>query len=316
MSTASLGAIFSFLSSCTWALGSSNYSALSRDFSPFRVNLSRALFALPLFVLAVFATTGGWAAGIEAYSHLGWRHLGWFVASMLSSYAFGDVLFLWSTRSLGVPGALALASTYPIVTAIVGLVFFGEPLRPLQWLGLLVAVGGTMAVILTLPPPAETAGELGPTKTLAETRRDQSWLSRKPVGIALAFLASLCWCVNSFSVAKGGADIHPAVGNTVRMALAIVLSSAIGLAVSRTVVVPLPKPTLRKYAWVFVIESFAGSYFFMYGLSRSSLVLGATLASLAPVIAVPVAVLMRLEKFSWKRSLAVATVVGGLALLV
>jgi drug/metabolite transporter (DMT)-like permease len=64
------------------------------------------------------------------------------------------------------------------------------------------------------------------------------------------------------------------------------------------------------------LESFVGCYFFVYGLSRSNLVLASILTSLAPVISVPVTVALKLEAFSWKRALGVVIVVLGLALLV
>ncbi len=58
-----------------------------------------------------------------------------------------------------------------------------------------------------------------------------------------------------------------------------------------------------------------GAYLFMYGLSHSPLILGATLTSLAPVLSVPVSLALRLEKFSFFRSFGVVLVVVGLAFL-
>ena len=55
--------------------------------------------------------------------------------------------------------------------------------------------------------------------------------------------------------------------------------------------------------------------FFLYGLSHSSLVLGVTLSSLAPVLSVPIAIALRVERFSIKRTLAIIVVAVGLALL-
>jgi drug/metabolite transporter (DMT)-like permease len=53
----------------------------------------------------------------------------------------------------------------------------------------------------------------------------------------------------------------------------------------------------------------------VYGLTHTSLVVGNTLSALAPVLSVPVSVALKLEKFSWIRTLAVLTVVVGLSLL-
>ena len=59
----------------------------------------------------------------------------------------------------------------------------------------------------------------------------------------------------------------------------------------------LPLRDLRKYAWVFFLETFGGSLFFFYGLSHSRLAVAATLTSLAPVLSVPVALAIKIERF-------------------
>jgi drug/metabolite transporter (DMT)-like permease len=77
----------------------------------------------------------------------------------------------------------------------------------------------------------------------------------------------------------------------------------------------LPASALRRAGWIFVLEAYGGSMVFMYGLANSPLVLGSALTSLAPVISVPVALALGLEKPSFLRTFGVATVVAGLWLL-
>ena len=77
-----------------------------------------------------------------------------------------------------------------------------------------------------------------------------------------------------------------------------------------------PAQVLRSSLWVFVLEAFGGSYFFVYGLSHTHLALASTLTSLAPVLSVPVALALKIERFSIGRTLGVCTVVIGLCLLV
>jgi drug/metabolite transporter (DMT)-like permease len=278
---------------------------LSREHSPFAVNFTRALIALPLFVLAIFMVAGGVSAGLADLSALRWSHVGWFTLSMIASYALGDTLFLWSTRSLGVPGALAIASSYPLITAAYEIVYGGVPLGFSQLAGLLLTVGGVIAVILCAP--RQKIQISGGAKRRFMTRRS---------GVILGFGASAMWALNSFAVARGGVDVTAPVGNSVRMALALILSFAFGKVFSAGAPSVLPARVVRRYLWVFGIEAFGGSYFFLYGLSHSSLVVGSTLASLAPVIAVPVAWAVGLEKISPLRTAAVFAVVLGLWLLV
>jgi len=304
-----LGPLAAFLSAVTWALGSANYSKMIRDYRPFDVNFTRALFALPLFILAALITSGGPSATFEAYRALDTTHISWMVLSIVASYAIGDILFFMSTIALGVPGALAIASGFPILTALAAALIDHEMPTSLQWLGLFLAIAGMVLVILNGPkgtPPGE--GSLPRPKL-------NSWLHKKWVGVALAALTAASWGTNSYSVAKGGVGVNPAIANSIRMAVALVLISILSLAITRTRARPMDRVAVKKYGWVFVLEAFFGSYLFVYGLSHSSVMLGSTLASLTPVVAVPIAVLLKLERFSWVRSLAVLTVVVGLSLL-
>lgn len=291
-------------SAFTWASGSTVYSRLSQAYSPYSVNYMRALIALPFFILATFVLAGGWQAGWESYSGLKTTHLIWCCVSMIASYGFGDILFLRSTGSLGVPGALALASSYPLLTALFGVFWLGERLSLLQGLGLLIAVVGVVTVILK-----------GPASSREKVGSVESERLRLLRGVALGVGASLCWALNSLAVAKGGENLPTSVGNTVRMFYALIACAAIGKALQPRQALHLPRMEMSRWLWLFVLESFGGAYLFMYGLSHSPLAVASTLSSLAPVISVPVALIAGLEKFSVIRTFGICATVLGIALL-
>jgi drug/metabolite transporter (DMT)-like permease len=144
----------------------------------------------------------------------------------------------------------------------------------------------------------------------SESRRQKSLQ-----GLLLAFAASLMWSLNSYSVAKAGKDLSPHIGNALRMGIALVMSVALGRVFSRHAKVFLPTQTLRPVFWIFVIEAYGGSFFYLYGLSHSSLVVAAILSSLAPVLSVPVAWMLKTEKPSLRRTLGIVGVIVGLGLL-
>jgi drug/metabolite transporter (DMT)-like permease len=290
------GPLCAFLASATWAIGASGYARLSRTHSPFAVNLARSLIAGPLFLLTAFALAGSWSAGLAGFRLMHWSHFGWFALSMFASYGFGDVLFLLSTRSLGVPAALAIASSYPLLTALMGYFFEGQALSPAQVLGLGITVTGVITVILS--------GAQSEKKIV-------NWK-----GVALAATCSVFWATNSLSISRAGHDIPAAVANSVRMGLAICLSLVMGTVFAPGSRLFLSIKDIKSYLWIFLIEAFGGSYFFMYGLSHSRLAIGATLSSLAPVLSVPVAWALGIEKFSVRRTVGVFLVVLGLCLLV
>jgi drug/metabolite transporter (DMT)-like permease len=293
------GPIAAFLSSVTWALGSSAYSKISREHSAFSINFSRALIALPFFLVAALIELG-FPGFFSAFAHLNFPRLGWYACSIMASYAFGDTLFLWSTRSLGVPGALAISSVFPIWTALGAYLIHGEPLNGFQSAGLVATVGGVILVIINEP---RTHGKVG---SVAPTTR----------GVLLAIACSFFWALNAYSVSEAGRGMSSFVGNTIRMLFALpfccLMSAAFGVR-GRLV---LPARVLRASLWVFVLEAFGGSYFFVYGLSHSPMAIASTLTGLAPVLSVPVALALKIERFSVGRTLGICITVIGLCLLV
>ncbi len=304
------GPIAAFTSAVTWALGSANYSKMTKKYRAFDVNFTRALFALPLFIIASIVTSGGLDASVTAFLSVDFSHFSWLTISILSSYAIGDILFFMSTVSLGVPGALAIASGFPILTALAGVLFDQQIPTLSQWAGLLIAITGVVLVILNDP--------LASTKIITEIPDEpvrHPWVTKRWVGVTLATLTAVAWGTNSYAVAKGGYGLNSAVANSIRMGVALVLIATVSLLATRTRVRALDLPAVRKYGWLFITEAFLGSYLFVYGLSHSSIMLGSTLASLSPVLAVPISVALKLEQFSWVRAAAVLTVVVGLSLL-
>lgn len=139
------------MSSVTWAIGSASYSRLARDHSPFAVNLARGVIGLLLFFLTALVAgvleTHGLSGSLSAFSALDARHIGWLGLSMFASYGFGDSVFLMSTRALGIPTALTIASTYPLLTSAWGAFVDHEWLSVTQTLGLLVTVAGVGVVM-------------------------------------------------------------------------------------------------------------------------------------------------------------------------
>lgn len=287
-------------SAMTWALGSSGYSRMARDHSPFAVNFSRALVALPLFLVAVLFSEGGWGGAIAAFTQITHVQLAWFAVAIVASYGVGDVLFLWSTRDLGVPGALAVASSFPILTALFGFIFHGQRLAPLQIVGLFTTVAGVVFVILAASKPLtdNSAGLRDPRK-----------------GVMLALVTACLWALNSYAVALGGQGVSVTAGNSVRMVMAMLFSFAFGRALAPRMAPVMPPRELVRWSWLFALEAFVGSSLFFYGLSHSSLAVGSALASLAPVLSVPVAWLMRTEKFSPQKTFGVCMVVTGIWML-
>lgn len=309
-----IGPLCALSSSLTWAIGSTQYSKLSRSSSPFAVNFSRALIGFPLSVFTTFFLVGSWSNGLAHFSLIQWRHVGWFSLSVISSFAVADPLFLLSAQSLGVPTALAIGSCFPLWTVLAGTLFLNEKLSILQWMGILMTLSGVIVVILS--------------------GRQAKKASQFPIlGVGLAGLVSLLWASNMFALSRGGAELFSPVGNSLRLGLGIILISFSHKIFSKSFQIQpkiqnessslshssslfLPQNQYRQFWWVFVLEAYLGSFFAVYGLAHSPLALGTILSSLAPVLSVPIALMTGSEKFSFKKSIGILGVVTGIILLV
>jgi drug/metabolite transporter (DMT)-like permease len=267
------------------------------------VNTTRATIAVPFFFAwAVFVYGPGEAMAQFAATPL--RNVLWLALSMISSYALGDFLFLLSTRFIGVAAGLALASTYPLWSAVAGWMVRGEAMTPAGMSGLVLIVAGVILVILGGVAPQSEGG------VSARPPRHYTY------GILLGLAASVFWSLNTFATSEGGQGVPMAITNTYRMFFAATLSPILGLILVRQRPRLVGWADLKKYGWVFFIESIGGTVCYMYGLTHASLAVGASLSSLSPAIIAPVAWIMKWERFSWLRFAGILAIVFGIVLLV
>lgn len=300
ISLAHLGMIAAFTSSLTWAVGSTVYARLAAKHSAFAVNFSRAFFALPLFALFEFLTSGI-AGGFAHFLEIRVLNLLWFLVSMIASYGLGDLLFYRSTAILGVPGALAVASTFPVYNLILATFFLGEALSPIKVLGVLVTVVGVVGVIVS----GRKASQQVVTRAMLIK------------GVILSLVTGLFWALNALACSRGIVGLTPFVGNTLRMFFAMIVITVLARGgLGRKDRLILPKNELVKNGPILILESFGGSLLFVFGLKYSPLAVGSVLASLAPVLSVPIAWVTGSEKPSFIRFFWVATVVAGVCSLV
>lgn len=298
-----LGILSAFLASVTWAFAVGVYADLSKKYPPSVVNFSRALVSAPLFLLVVVSKGAMQGAVYGALEGLQPMHFVWFGLSAIASYSLGDVLFMKSTQSpLRAAGALAIASIYPIWAALFGWMFLKQPLEWLAILGLLVVVLGTIGVILTSRNTQQEASALHHKMTLV-------------AGVSLALVSSLLWSLNSFSIGHVK-DVSPFLGNIIRMSFAMILCPLVGVIFLKSKRVFLDKEDFKRYWPLLLGEAFGGSLFYVYGVSHTSLALGAILTSLAPAIAVPLAYVRHSEVPSIKRASSVVAVLLGLWLVI
>jgi drug/metabolite transporter (DMT)-like permease len=299
-----LGAAAALASSATWAYASARYAQASREVSPVRVNLVRMAIAWPAFVTIGFVT-GTLGHGLTA------RHLSWLTLSTFCSYAFADTLFFAAARRIGVSSALAIASSYPLWAALKGTIVDGEPFGLQRALGTLLCVGGVAAIVKLTGDTASGAGEAAETDERA--RRTIPGRSAA-LGVPLALVTSVLWAGNTISIKAGAIGLAVSTVNSVRYLIAIIVLGTLVL-IGRAPGATRPSGGWRTLVPAIVSDCLFGSFFFVYGLRATDLAVGATLTSLAPLLALPIALWLGLERASPPKLAAVVTTVAGIALL-
>ena len=286
-----LGSLAALGSSFTWAFASVRYAQASRKIGSARVNLARATIVAPTYLVLVLALHG-WVLPPGPLS----GQYAWLLLSVFCSYGFADALFFSAARRVGVPTALSIASTYPLWAVMVGVVFRAEPLSAQRIAGIVLCVGGVIALIRLAPRSGE-----------AQTSNFAAG------GVALAGLTSVFWAGNSIAVKFGSSGLDPVQVNALRYTFALIV---LGAAVGATKPAAAEQVDWRLLVPAIVADGLLGSSLFVYGLNHSDLAIGATLTSLAPLISVPIAIFVGEERWNLARLSAVVLTVAGAIVLV
>jgi drug/metabolite transporter (DMT)-like permease len=287
----SLGALAALGSSVTWAFASVRYAQVSREIGSARVNLARALVVGPLYLALAALLHGGRVVESVTLGRAGWLAL-----SVICSYVLADTLFLSAAKRVGVSTALSIASTYPLWAVLVG-VSRGESFGFTRACATLLCVAGVILLV-----------RLAPTDSGA---REQG----KRGGLLLAGVTSVLWAGNSIAVKFGTPGLDVAQANGIRYSFALaMLAVAVRVREGKSM---LPsRGSWMPLAPAIAADGIVGSSLYVYGLSHADLAIGATLSSLAPLISVPIAIVLGEEEWNGGRLMAVAmTVLGAVGLV-
>jgi drug/metabolite transporter (DMT)-like permease len=229
----------------------------------------------------------------------------WLGLSVLCAYGFADNVFFAAARRVGITTALAIASSYPLWAAVVGVVWRGERFGAARMGGTLLCVGGIIALIVLSPRAVEEHAHAHSTRREARE------------GILLALATSVLWAGNTVSVKLGGTGIAAWHANLIRFLIAWpILATTSALFARPTRDDTVARATYRGLLLPSLAEACVGSSLFVYGLAHTDLAVGATLSSLAPLMSVPFALFYREERWSPPRFAAITATVAGVVVLI
>lgn len=282
-----IGTLVGLLCAITWAMGSILMKELSHKLDPITLNAPRALVGGLLMLTIVFLT--GRQEGYAAVTPL---QLFFMLGSMAIGGGVGDALYVLSLSRIGVSRAFPIASTYPALTLLLGVLFLGEAVR-------LEVVGGLVLVTLGIALISQVS-----TSTVDSPR------SLTSEGTFLALGAALCWAVSMLMVAPGIQGHDPILVASIRVpALAAALWS-----------IALVRGSWRQLAilqgreWVILVVGGLigwglGSMLFVQTVALIGPAQAAIITSTSPMFALPLSAIFLRERLN-KR------VVGGTVLTI
>lgn len=269
------GVLVGLLCAVTWAFASVTLKDLSKKLDPFTLNASRSLVAGLAMLVATLAT--GRAA---AYRTLTLEKLFFLLASVALGGGLGDIAYVTSLSRVGVSRAFPIASTYPALTLIFGLVFLHEQADAAVIGGMALVMGGILLV--SQPSLAPKTEEAGPPRVS---------------GVTFALLASLCWGVSTVLVAPGIEGLDAIMVASIRTsALSLMLWGIVALRRSFPALL-----TLSRKEWGILIVGGVvgwglGSLFFLLAVSLLGPTRAAILTATSPLFALPMSVFFLKEK--------------------
>jgi drug/metabolite transporter (DMT)-like permease len=292
MSALAMGIVGGLGSAITWAAISILARTLSDRMTPAGINAFRSTVGgLAVLALAVASGYGGEIVRMPLWAVLAL----WLSISI--GFAMGDTLFFEGMRYLGVTRAHTLSMVHPLLSTLVGIGLFGEPITPRRALGILLVLTG-IALIVT--GHEEVSGEA------AGGRRR---------GIRLVLGAAVAWTLAAVLLKAPLRAVSAMAATAVRSPLG-------GLALWAT---PWTRGTWgtvcksrgREVGFLAAIclLSAASSLLFTTGIKYGGVAVGTVLSTTSPLFTIPLEVIVLGHRPTRRTIQGAVTTVVGIALM-
>lgn len=137
-----LGEAAAFATAICWTFTGLSFEQAGKRVGSFAVNLLRLIIALLIMTVFNYFTRGLLLPTDATAS--AWL---WLSISGLIGFVLGDLFLFQSYLMVGVRISMVIMASAPIITAILGLILFGEKLTLLSFLGMMITVLGIALVI-------------------------------------------------------------------------------------------------------------------------------------------------------------------------
>jgi drug/metabolite transporter (DMT)-like permease len=293
-----LGILLALLQSACWAGTSIILRVLSKRLDAYVVNGLRSIVGWIVVVLITFIT-----GGFADWHLLTWTRLFYLVVPGILGGVFGDALYVYSLKAIGINRAFPISNTYPLFTVLLSALLLGEPITWLMIVGMVLVLLG---VYLVARPrnSIDDAPSILPRAVLIK-------------GILFALGTAIIWGSTAVMLVLGLKGIDSAMANTVRVpAVALIALLVAAKRGNLREVKTLSRNTVILLVAAGVLGWGIGSWLFtsalqMVGASKTT-IMGAA----APLFAVPLSMIFLHEKPGRLTLVGTFLTVLGIALVV
>lgn len=272
------GDVVALAAALGWAGTTALARHISRSIPAIWYNALRIAIASVAMALALPWTLGG--TDLAAVSLAA---LGLLLVSVVTGFAVGDTAFFESMRRIGVARAAPIAGSHPLVTALLAVLFLGEPVTPVLVLGVVV-IGVGVWLITTdragAPPVRGVRGGM-------------------LLGASLALLAALGWSASTVLVRPALQEIDAILASTIRLpfATAVLLLAATraGKIDSRRLVLGRATVGWLLFAGLLTVAS---ATLFLWSVDLVGAARTAALSSVSPIFSATIAVTLLGERLT------------------
>jgi DME family drug/metabolite transporter len=290
------GEIYAIACAVLWATSSTLLKSQTGKVSIVWLNALRTMPALAIYWALLLAT--GRIGDLAALPLRAWAFL---ICSSVVGLVIGDLLYLQSMKLIGLSRAMPLSTTYPFFTMLLAWLFLREPL---DWT---IAAG---AVLIALG--AYLLAVSGSTATEVIQRSSKANLA----GIALAFVAAICWSCSTVMLRVGLEQADAIIANAVRMLVLVIVLLVI--IVQQGELGSVRGYSLRTWSVTFLaglVGTGLGTYAFANAIRLAGAAKTSILTAAMPLFGVPLSLLLG-EKPSSRTLLGTALTVAGVWLTI
>jgi len=284
------------LASFSWALAAVFYrKALTRITNPLVTNFLRTPLAI-IVLLIISVCMGSYNLLITSLSQLDVA-LSLLIATIVMNI-IGDTLYLVSIRNVGVSVAYPVSYSYPILVAILALIFLHEEIYPTLIIGTIIALTGVWLI-------SQNSSEE------SENIREYSFV----LGIIAALGAATSWSIGIILFRVLVRSINTVIVGIIKLLFLLILSSP---AILTNVNYIKNEINNRILLFALVGGLFGvgvGDWFFYISLYNLGAAIAAALTTSSPLLSLILAFLILHEKITKKRFVGTILIILGVILI-